>query len=88
MLHLCTTNDNNGNPRRLFVLSNEEGEFIAAWDEGYKGSDAVPGPFRKQAYLAQRHDIKATEYNRLKRTLPSPDWAHEVPGYAHLLSEV
>ena len=84
ILHLCAKNDSNGNPRRLFVLSNEDGRFIAVWDEGYKGSDAVPGEFRKDAYLAQRLDIPTAQYNKLRRTLPSPDYAHEVEGYSHL----
>jgi hypothetical protein len=84
ILHLCTKNDNNGNPRRLFVLSNDEGKFVAAWDEGYKGSDAVPGEFRKDAYLAQRLDVPVAQYNKLLRTLPSPDFAYEVEGYSHL----
>jgi hypothetical protein len=84
-LHLCTKNDNNGNPRRLFVLSdNETGKFLACWDEGYKGSDAVPGIWRKDAYLSQRFDVSVTDYNKLRRTLPSPDHANEVEGYAHL----
>lgn len=84
ILHLCAKNDVNGNPRRLFVLSNEEGKFIAAWDEGYKGSDAVPGIWRKDAYLSQRLDIPTAQYNKLLRTLPSPDHAYEVEGYSHL----
>ena len=84
ILHLCAKNDLNGNPRRLYVMSNEEGKYIAAWDEGYKGSDAVPGEFRKDAYLSQRFDVTVTEYNKLLRTLPHPDFAYEVEGYSHL----
>ena len=84
MLHLVAPNDSDGNPRRLFVMSNDEGKFIAAWDEGYKGSDAVPGIWRKDAYLSQRLDVPVAQYNKLRRTLPSPDNAFEVEGYAHL----
>ena len=84
ILHLCTKNDSNGNPRRLYVLSNDEGKFVAAWDEGYKGSDAVPGIWRKDAHLSQRFDVTVTEYNKLRRSLPSPDHAYEVEGYSHL----
>ena len=57
ILHMCAKNDINGNPRRLYVMSNEDGKYIACWDEGYKGSDAVPGPFSKDAYLSQRFDV-------------------------------
>jgi hypothetical protein len=84
ILHLCAKNDINGNPRRLYVMSNEDGKYIAAWDEGYKGSDAVPGPFRKDAYLSQRFDVTVTEYNKLLRTLPHPEFGFEVEGYSHL----
>ena len=84
ILHMCAKNDTNGNPRRLYVMSDEDGKYIAAWDEGYKGSDAVPGEFRKAAYLSQRFDVTVTEYNKLLRTLPHPDSAYEVEGYSHL----
>ena len=84
ILHLCANNDYNGNPQRLYVLSNEEGKFIAAWDEGYNGHHAVPGIWRKEAYMAQRVNVSVTKYNTLKRALPSPDYAHEVEGYSHL----
>ena len=84
ILHMCAKNDTNGNPRRLYVMSDEDGKYIAAWDEGYKGSDAVPGEFRKAAYLSQRFDVTVTEYNKLLRTLPHPDFAYEVEGYSHL----
>jgi len=85
--HLCASNDPNGNPRRLFVLVDEDlpvATRVAAWDEGYSGSDAVPGVWRKQAYNAQRMDISVSLYKELKRRLPSPAWAHEVPGFEHL----
>ncbi len=81
--HLCTHNDRNGNPRRLYVLI-VDGTRVAAWDEGYYGSNAVPGPFRRAAYNAERVNIKPGLYNELRRTLPSPKWAHDVPGYEHL----
>ena len=84
ILHFCATNDSYGNPRRLYVLSDEDGSFLAAWDEGYYGSDAVPGVFREKAYLSQRYDISVAKYNQLKRELPSPDHAYEIKGYEHL----
>jgi hypothetical protein len=52
------------------------------------GHDAVPGVWREDAYRAERVDIKPGLYNELRRTLPSPDWAHDVPGYSHLRSLV
>jgi hypothetical protein len=84
ILHMCAKNDINGNPQRLYVMSNEDGKYIAAWDEGYMGCDAVPGPFRKDAYLSQRFDVSVTEYKKLLRTLPHPEFGFEVEGYSHL----
>lgn len=87
--HLCTDNDVNGNPRRLYVLTDwETGEPISAWDEGYLGHHAVPGPWRESAYTADRTKISVTKYNKLKRSLPSPDYAYDVPGYSHLRESV
>ena len=84
ILHFCANNDTFGNPRRLYVMSDESGEFIACWDEGYLGHHCVPGEFRDKAYLSQRFDISVKEYNRLRRELPSPDYAADVKGYSHL----
>jgi len=84
ILHVCAKNDVNGNPRRAYVLSNDEGAYVAIWDEGYKGSDAVPGDFRDAAYLSQRFDVTVTEYKQLLRRLPSPKYAYQVQGYEHL----
>jgi hypothetical protein len=84
ILHFCAPNDYYGNPQRLYVLSNEEGKFIACWNEGYNGHHAVPGIWRDKAYLSQRFDISVTKYKNLLRTLPSPDYAHDVEGYSHL----
>jgi hypothetical protein len=83
-IHFCAKNDHYGNPQRVFVMSDETGKFIAAWDEGYKGSDAVPGAWRDDAYRAQRYDVSVTKYKELLRTLPSPDYAYDVEGYSHL----
>ena len=86
MKYYCANNDVNGNPRRLFALV-EDSRIIAAWDEEYKGSDCVPGVFRKKAWEAMmydKHRISIRQYNEILRTAPSPAWGHEVPGYEHL----
>jgi hypothetical protein len=69
---MCANNDYYGNPQRLYVMSDDEGKFIAAWDEGYEGHHAVPESLRNEAYSSQRFDISVTKYNKLRRTLPSP----------------
>jgi len=86
--HLCALNDRNGNPQRLYVLVDDEsGDYVAAWDEGYHGYQAVPGRWRDAAYQADRQSISVKDYNKIRRSLPSPDYAYEVPGYSHLRVE-
>ena len=53
-------------------MSDDEGKFIAAWDEGYEGYNAVPESLRNEAHLAQRFNVSVTKYKKLLRTLPSP----------------
>ena len=80
--HYCASNDVNGNPRRVYVFFSD-GEAIAAWDEGYCGSDSVPGAWRQQAYDAERIKCTVKEYRQFLK-LPSPLWANEVKGYSHI----
>lgn len=40
-LHLATKHDTNGNPRRLFLVLDEDGNPVDAIDEGYAGSRQV-----------------------------------------------
>jgi len=65
MLHLCATNDANGNPRRLYARLDGGGCFIAAWDEGYSGSHAVPEAYRDAANRAPYIEITPREYRRI-----------------------
>ena len=73
--HVCTHNDRNGNPRRLFVLC-LDGTRIASWDEGYMGHHCVPACLQKLAADAERVDVPPSLYYELRRGLPSPD--HEM----------
>ena len=83
LIRLCATNDRNGNPRRVYVMISD-GAAIAAWDEGYSGSDAVPGIWRQNAYNAPSFAVTPAEYRECLRDLPSPAYAYDVKGYAHL----
>lgn len=49
MVHLCTKHDENGNPRKAYVLYESGGWVKGAWYEGYSGIDAVPEHYRKMA---------------------------------------
>jgi len=39
----CAKNDTNGNPRRVYVIRNGEGDIVATVDEGHRGRTVV-GP--------------------------------------------
>ena len=70
--HVCTHNDRNGNPRRLFVLC-LDGTRIASWDEGYMGHHCVPACLQKAALWAEHVDVPPSLYYELRKGLPSPD---------------
>ena len=82
--HACAENDINGNPQRLYLLTDDAGAILASWNEGYLGHHAVPGPWRREAYDALRSEISTDSYHWILANTPHPDWAHEVPGYSHL----
>ena len=71
VLHYCASNDYNGNPRRCYVLVDNEGNKLAAWDEGYEGYNAVPNELRDAAYNADRIKCSVTFYRKMLRTLPT-----------------
>lgn len=84
IIHACADNDYNGNPQRVYLLTDDAGLILASWNEGYLGHQAVPGPWRKDAYNALRTEISVDSYHWILANTPSPAWAHEVPGYSHL----
>jgi hypothetical protein len=61
--HACAENDINGNPQRLYLLTDDAGAILASWDEGYLGHHAVPGPWRREAYDALRSEISTDSYH-------------------------
>ena len=82
--HACAENDRNGNPQRLYLLTDDSGAILASWDEGYLGHHAVPGPWREQAYYALRTNISVDSYHWILANTRHPTWAHQVPGFSHL----
>lgn len=61
--HLRTTNDRNGNPRRVFCVYSEDGRLLDAIDEGYAGR---PQWLRGLVEIPS-FDILPSEYQRLMR---------------------
>lgn len=71
-MHLCASNDTNGNPRRLFIAVGPLGGILAVWDEGYQGHHAVPPVLRNAAASAVREPISVSSYEWLQQVCPSP----------------
>jgi hypothetical protein len=70
-LYLCTTNDANGNPRRLFVIiDSATGHTIDVMDEGYAGSSDVRAKY-PNIHITRAFEITVNEYDWTKRTA---DW--------------
>lgn len=69
-------NDRNGNPRRIWVISNEEGKPLYAYDEGYLGRDCVPGSVRRAFDYAVCFDCTVRQYQMLLK-LPNPPYLPE-----------
>lgn len=59
--HWCAPNDVNGNPRRLFVVFDDQGNIARIVDEGYRGE---PADIRALVHLPSVR-ITATEYRNL-----------------------
>lgn len=44
-IHLAAPNDPNGNPRRVYVVFDQDGDVIDAVDEGYRGRHSVTSKY-------------------------------------------
>ena len=73
-IHLDAGHDANGNPRRAFMVYNEEGELVGSADQGYLGdSDAVRGalPLDEQGFkvvILARVTTTAAFYRKVIRS--------------------
>lgn len=70
VLHLAAQNSANGNPRRVYVIYDEDGNIIETIDEGYQGSGAW---YRKypNAISLGRYTTTKTEVRELLKLKPS-----------------
>lgn len=71
MIRFAAKNDNNGNPRRVYVLftSDANGEHMVtqSWDEGYAGWGAVPVEYRELAKRADTVNVTVSQYRAYVR---------------------
>lgn len=65
-IHLATKKDTNGNPRRLFLVLDSNGNPIEAIEEGYAGTSVVR-QFHPNAVAGPRIEVPISEYNDWKR---------------------
>lgn len=68
LIHLCATNDTEGNPRRAWILLDEHGIAVDCFDEGYSGSAAVPAELKQQRLVAPRIQVSVRELNAWRNT--------------------
>jgi hypothetical protein len=72
LVHLCATNDRNGNPRRAYAAYLPDGTFVGAWDEGYYGSRAVPDHIRAQVTGELSFSVPYSEVCEVLRMAKQP----------------
>lgn len=51
IIKLNAGNDNNGNPRRVWVGISPDGGISGAWNEGYAGRHAMPARLRNKSAM-------------------------------------
>ncbi len=71
MIHLCTDNDGNGNPQRVWAQFDWCGVLVGWFEEGYSGTDAVPKEFDAQRLAAPSIRVTVKEYLTWKRSYES-----------------
>ena len=62
ILHVCAPNDTNGNPRRLYYVTDLETGKVTAYDEEYRGRSAVPDEIQRSAIDGGSIDVPVSEY--------------------------
>ena len=67
VLHFTAPNDRNGNPRRLWAVFTPAGQLVAAYDEGYEGSQAVPVAIRHKAATCYAVPVAASTDSAMLR---------------------
>ena len=72
--HLSAPNDSNGNPRRLYLVTNLHENRSAAFDEGYIGRHAVPEWLWDMGYHLPGLNVSASEYRDLLKTYPAKEF--------------
>lgn len=62
VVYLGAPNDGNGNPRRVYVVYDDQGLPLAALDEGYAGRSILRNSGYDNVPVSDRIDVTASEY--------------------------
>lgn len=62
VLHLRTKNDSNGNPRRLYLPLESDGDIVHVIEEGYRGRGGLKG-IANTVYKEIPIEVPISEYN-------------------------
>lgn len=66
-LELRAPHDPNGNPRRLYLVLDDEGCIDQVIDQGYQGRGALPAGLLPRGYALSSVRISASEYRELRQ---------------------
>jgi hypothetical protein len=61
-IYIDAGNNSNGNPRRGWIITNQDGEFTAFVDEGYEGKAALASSGYGNATSTPRLDVQPSVY--------------------------
>lgn len=64
LIYIGTTNDTNGNPRRGWIHTDNDGQALGWIEEGYEGRGAIAGYNDGET---MKITVQPAEYKRLKR---------------------
>jgi hypothetical protein len=68
LIYLRASNDSEGNPRRSWILLNDNGIAVDCFDEGYSGTAAVPAKFKHERLTAPSIHVAVRELNAWRKT--------------------
>jgi hypothetical protein len=66
-IHINAGNDRNGNPKRGWIITNSEGEFIDFVDEGYAGTGSLRTSAFSQAKPTPTIEVAPSVYRDCMR---------------------
>ena len=66
-IYIDAGNDNNGNPKRGWIITDDDANFIDFVDEGYEGNSALASRGYGNISATQRIEVKPSVYRDARR---------------------